>query len=125
MNESFNRSHELPIIEDVENQPLLNNTREIENTNSIENQLKSAKSDLQPRKRGPTTPLAASMNDHVVLRRKLDRPASQIRYLEFGSNELLEAKYQSWALAEQLKRNEELVRFLELEMKFAEEQPPL
>ncbi|CAK7893037.1 hypothetical protein CAAN1_01S12838 [[Candida] anglica] len=70
-------------------------------------------------KRGPTTPSTPSVQQKNITRRKFEiTKDTSPRGLSYSNVELLHCKYESWALQSELKKSNELVKFLELERKF-------
>lgn len=69
-------------------------------------------------KRGPSTPLAASKTNN---RRKLVQNKNDINIMKFNDIDkidYIEMCYQNWLMKQNLERNQELLKFLELERKF-------
>ena len=71
------------------------------------------------KKRGPSTPLASSVQHHIV-RRKLTVASGPKRRIQFENMDLLETMYQNWLLKQELNNMKAIVEYMEVERKFTE-----
>ncbi|CUM45237.1 uncharacterized protein AC631_02535 [Debaryomyces fabryi] len=84
--------------------------------------VKDGLSNTQSQKRGPTTPLTPRNKQHNVIRRKMEEEPGRIRdILSFGKDQsidIIDLNYRNWVLNENLKKHQDIVKFMELERKF-------
>mmetsp|Transcript_8375 Transcript_8375/g.10433 ORF Transcript_8375/g.10433 Transcript_8375/m.10433 type:complete len:124 (+) Transcript_8375:77-448(+) len=115
--------------EDITRTPPLNNCsgrEEIENGTvspmHLSKKVKDGLSNTQAQKRGPTTPLTPRNKQHNIIRRKMEEEPGRIRdILSFGKNQsidIIDLNYRNWILKENLKKHQDIVKFMELERKF-------
>ena len=116
--------------ENITHTPQRNNHGGHENTEKDEtlSPLNSTKkirdgfSNTQSQKRGPTTPLTPMNKQHNVIRRKMEEEPGRIRdILSFGkdqSKDIIDLNYRNWVLNENLKKHQDIVKFMELERRF-------
>lgn len=115
--------------ENITQTPSRNKYREHENTENetvsplnSTNKINDGFSNTQSQKRGPTTPLTPMNKQHNVIRRKMEEEPGRIRdILSFGkdqSMDIIDLNYRNWVLNENLKKHQDIVKFMELERKF-------
>ena len=116
--------------ENIAHTPSRDSNRGYENTENGETlsplnstkKIKDGFSSAPSQKRGPTTPLTPMNKQHNVIRRKMEEEPGHIRdILSFGkdqSKDIIDLNYRNWVLNENLKKHQDIVKFMELERKF-------
>lgn len=78
----------------------------------------------QAQKRGPSTPLTPLNQKHSIIRRKMKPIGRRLEFLTFQADnkeEVIDLHCKNWILEQSISRQQEIIMFLELERKVANE----